>query len=78
MSSSEHEEVKEIIAKVLKRYKSANPIPVQNFLYTSVGYSYRDQVANAYYDRYLYGWKDSTFYAILLGLDMMRKKGLLT
>ncbi|MEM3568326.1 MAG: hypothetical protein QXW42_04290 [Thermofilum sp.] len=75
--SSEYEQVKEIVERVMKKYKSAKRRVVENFLYTSIGYSYRDQVENAYYDQRLYHWKSSTLYAILLGLEMMREKGLL-
>ena len=69
--------VKAIIQKALERYPKAKRIAVENFLFTSVGYRYDDQIQNLYYDATLYNWNTQTINAIKSGLNVMFQNGLL-
>jgi hypothetical protein len=68
---------KEIIERVLSRYKKAKRIAVENFLSTSEGLRWEDQEANLEMDAALYRWKSDTIKAIRTGLFMMKQAGLL-
>jgi hypothetical protein len=66
-----------IIENVLKKYPRARRIAVENFLASSKGRSYRNQLANLEYDAYLYKWKTETKKAIRSGLFMLKNAGLM-
>lgn len=69
--------VRDIIQKALKKYPRAKKIAVTNFLATATSYTFEVNVANAEYDKLLYKWNDSTYYAILFGLNEMLNKGII-
>lgn len=66
-----------IIENVLKKYPRARRIAVENFLASSKGLSYRNQLENLEYDAYLYKWKTDTKKAIRAGLFMLKNAGLM-
>jgi hypothetical protein len=74
--SPEMEIAKKIVEKVLQKYPKAKQRPVQNFLLTSIGYKYTDQLMNLEYDARLYKWNPATVNAIHEGLHLMLKEGL--
>jgi hypothetical protein len=68
---------KAIIENVLKKHPRARRIPVENFLISSKGRSYRLQCLNLESDAYLYRWSASTVKAIRDGLHAMLQAGLM-
>jgi hypothetical protein len=68
---------KAIIEKVLEKHPKAKRIAVLNFLCTSIGYDYDDQIRNLYLDASLYRWNSETVSAIRQGLNAMFQNRLL-
>ena len=77
MDEHDIELLKAIIQKVLNRYPKAKRIAVENFLMSSVGYEYDNQIRNLYLDASLYNWNTQTINAIKSGLNIMHQNGLL-
>ena len=69
--------VKAIIQKTLEKHPKAKRIAVENFLMSSVGYDYDNQIKNLYLDATLYRWNTQTVNAIRQGLNVMFQNGLL-
>jgi hypothetical protein len=71
------DEVKAIIQRTLEKHPKARRIAVENFLMSSVGYDYDNQIKNLYLDASLYRWNTQTVNAIRQGLNVMFQNGLL-
>jgi hypothetical protein len=69
--------VKAIIEKALEKHPKAKRIAVENFLLSSIGYDYDNQMKNLYLDASLYRWNTQTINAIKYGLNVMAQNGLL-
>jgi hypothetical protein len=69
--------VKAIIQKTLEKHPKARRIAVENFLMSSLGYDYDNQIKNLYLDATLYRWNTQTVNAIRQGLNVMFQNGLL-
>jgi hypothetical protein len=69
--------VKAIIQKTLEKHPKARRIAVENFLMSSIGYDYDNQIKNLYLDASLYRWNTQTVNAIRQGLNVMFQNGLL-
>ena len=73
----EMSEVIAIIENVLKRYPRARRTAVENFLTSSEGKEWYDQIRKLQLDTHVYLWDADTFEAISVGLTMMKEGGLL-
>jgi hypothetical protein len=69
--------VKAIIQQTLEKHPKARRIAVENFLMSSLGYDYDNQIRNLYLDASLYRWNTQTVNAIRQGLNVMFQNGLL-